>query len=164
MVAALVVFLPGTVLAVAVLELAAGQMVSGSSRLVSGAMQLALLTFGIIAGIQAVGVSTQLIFSGSSDLLGDWAPWLGVLVFAVGRDGGELGAAPVVPRPDARPLRGVGGPSGGERHLRRLRERVRGSAGHDPGRRLGLTPALRHAAPRVCSCQGSGCSSPGPWG
>jgi uncharacterized membrane protein YjjP (DUF1212 family) len=84
MVAALVVFLPGTTLATAVLELAAGQMVSGSSRLVSGAMQLALLTFGIIAGIQAVGVSTRLVFSGSSDVLGDWAPWLGVLVFAAG--------------------------------------------------------------------------------
>jgi uncharacterized membrane protein YjjP (DUF1212 family) len=84
MVASLVVFLPGTTLTTAVLELAAGQMVSGSSRLVAGVMQLALLAFGIIAGIQAVGASSSLVFSGSGDLLGDWAPWLGVLVFAGG--------------------------------------------------------------------------------
>ena len=49
------------------LELAAGQMVSGSSRLVSGVMQLALLAFGIVAGIEAVGVPTSEVFSGSGD-------------------------------------------------------------------------------------------------
>ncbi len=59
-------------------------MVSGSSRLVAGVMQLALLAFGIIAGIQAVGVSSLPVFSDSANVLGDWAPWLGVLVFAVG--------------------------------------------------------------------------------
>jgi uncharacterized membrane protein YjjP (DUF1212 family) len=84
MVAALVVFLPGSTLTTAVLELAEGQAVSGSSRLVAGAMQLALLAFGIIAGIQAVGVSARAVFSGSSAVLGEWAPWLGVLVFAMG--------------------------------------------------------------------------------
>ena len=55
MVASLIVFLPGTTLTTAVLELAAGQMVSGASRLVSGVVQLALLSFGILAGIEAVG-------------------------------------------------------------------------------------------------------------
>jgi len=84
MVASLVVFLPGATLTTAVLELAAGQMISGSARLVTGVMQLALLTFGILAGIQAVGVSTSRVFSGSPHLLGEWAPWLGVLVFACG--------------------------------------------------------------------------------
>jgi uncharacterized membrane protein YjjP (DUF1212 family) len=84
MVAALVVFLPGAALTTAVLELTAGQTVSGSSRLVAGAMQLALLAFGILAGIEAVGVPSARVFSGSSELLGDWGPWLGVLVFAVG--------------------------------------------------------------------------------
>jgi uncharacterized membrane protein YjjB (DUF3815 family) len=43
-----------------------------------------LLTFGILAGIEAVGVSSAQVFSGSPELLGDWAPWLGVLVFAGG--------------------------------------------------------------------------------
>jgi uncharacterized membrane protein YjjP (DUF1212 family) len=84
MVASLVVFLPGAALTTAVLELAAGQMISGASRLVSGVMQLALLAFGIVAGIQAVGVSTAQVFLESEDLLGEWAPWLGVFVFATG--------------------------------------------------------------------------------
>ena len=84
MVASLVVFLPGAALTTAILELAAGQIISGSSRLVSGLMQLTLLAFGIAAGIGAIGVPAREVFSGSGKLLGGWAPWLGVLVFAVG--------------------------------------------------------------------------------
>jgi uncharacterized membrane protein YjjP (DUF1212 family) len=84
MVASLVVFLPGAALTTAVLELAAGQMVSGSSRLVSGGVQLALLSFGILAGIEAVGIPSSLVLFGRADLLGAWSPWLGVVVFAVG--------------------------------------------------------------------------------
>ncbi|MET0910340.1 MAG: threonine/serine exporter family protein [Ilumatobacteraceae bacterium] len=84
MVASLVVFLPGAALTTAVLELAAGQMVSGSSRLVSGAVQLALLAFGILAGIELVGISAPQVLGASNDLIGDWSPWLGVLVFAAG--------------------------------------------------------------------------------
>ncbi len=84
MVASLVVFLPGATLTTAVLELAAGQMVSGASRLVSGCVQLALLSFGILAGIEAVGVPSSRVLFGREDLIGSWAPWLGVLVFAIG--------------------------------------------------------------------------------
>jgi uncharacterized membrane protein YjjP (DUF1212 family) len=84
MVASLVVFLPGAALTTAVLELAAGQMISGASRLVSGGVQLALLAFGILAGIEAVGIPRSRVLFGSEALLGRWSPWLGVLVFAVG--------------------------------------------------------------------------------
>ena len=84
MVAALVVFLPGATLTTAVLELAAGQMVSGASRLVSGCVQLALLSFGILAGIEAVGIPSSRVLFGREELIGSWAPWLGVFVFAVG--------------------------------------------------------------------------------
>jgi uncharacterized membrane protein YjjP (DUF1212 family) len=84
MVASLVVFLPGSTLTTAVLELAAGQMVSGSSRLVTGCVQLALLAFGILAGIEAVGISRSRVLFGQEELLGAWSPWLGVLVFALG--------------------------------------------------------------------------------
>jgi uncharacterized membrane protein YjjP (DUF1212 family) len=84
MVAALVVFLPGAALTTAVLELAAGQMISGASRLVAGGVQLALLAFGILAGIEAVGVARTRILFGNEELLGEWSRWLGVLVFAVG--------------------------------------------------------------------------------
>jgi uncharacterized membrane protein YjjP (DUF1212 family) len=84
LVASLVVFLPGAALTTAVLELAAGQMVSGSARLVSGVVTLALLAFGILAGIQIVDVPPELVFLDADDLLGSWAPWVGVLVFAFG--------------------------------------------------------------------------------
>ena len=59
-------------------------MISGSSRLVWATMQLGLIAFGIVAGVSAAGVPPERAFSSSDALLGDWAPWLGVLVFAVG--------------------------------------------------------------------------------
>jgi uncharacterized membrane protein YjjP (DUF1212 family) len=83
-VASLVVFLPGAALTTAVLELSAGQIVSGASRLVAGAVQLALLAFGILAGVEAVGVSSSLVLTVGGQRLGGWVPWLGVLVFGVG--------------------------------------------------------------------------------
>jgi uncharacterized membrane protein YjjP (DUF1212 family) len=84
MIAALAVFLPGAALTTAVLELARGDMIAGSSRLVWSAVQLMLLAFGIVAGIEAVGVSSSSAFSSADAVLGAWAPWLGVLVFASG--------------------------------------------------------------------------------
>jgi uncharacterized membrane protein YjjB (DUF3815 family) len=84
MIAALAVFLPGAALTTSVLELARGDMIAGSSRLVWSSVQLMLLAFGIVAGIEAVGVSASQAFSSADRALGDWAPWLGVLVFAVG--------------------------------------------------------------------------------
>jgi len=84
MIASLVVFIPGVALTTAFLELTEGQMVAGSSRLVWGGTQLGLLAFGIVAGIGMAGVPAQQAFSSSDALLGSWAPWLGVLVFAVG--------------------------------------------------------------------------------
>jgi uncharacterized membrane protein YjjP (DUF1212 family) len=84
MIAALVVFLPGVALTTAFLELTEGQMVAGSSRLVWGGTQLGLLAFGIVAGIGAVGVPPARALSSSDAVLGWWAPWLGVLVFALG--------------------------------------------------------------------------------
>ena len=133
MVASLVVFLPGATLTTAVLELAAGQMVSGSSRLVSGCVQLALLSFGILAGIEAVGIPSSRVLFGREELLGAWSPWLGVLVFAAGVIGGPLGAAEVLPRPARRALRGVDRPGPRQRGLRRLCERA-GRRDRDDGR------------------------------
>ena len=83
-IASLVVFIPGVALTTAFLELTEGQMVAGSSRLVWGGTQLGLLAFGIVVGIGMVGVPAERAFSSSDALLGSWAPWLGVLVFAVG--------------------------------------------------------------------------------
>jgi uncharacterized membrane protein YjjP (DUF1212 family) len=78
---ALVSFLPGATLTIATIELATGQMVSGASRLVWGVSQLLLLTFGVFVGLSLVTMPASV---GPTDRLGSWAPWVGVLVVAVG--------------------------------------------------------------------------------
>jgi uncharacterized membrane protein YjjP (DUF1212 family) len=85
MIAPLVTFLPGAALTMGTAEIAAKEMVAGSSRLISGSLQLLLLAFGIVAGAQLVGEPSQAqLITDSSSLLGWWAPWVGVLVFGVG--------------------------------------------------------------------------------
>ena len=130
-VASLVVFLPGATLTTAVLELAAGQIVSGASRLVAGAVQLALLAFGILAGVEAVGVSSSLVLSVGGQRLGDWAPWLGVLVFAVGVTTHPLGTAAGASGAARRAVHRVDRAADRQRRARRIRERVRGRGGDD---------------------------------
>ena len=78
---ALVTFLPGAALTMATVELASGSMLSGSSRLVYGLQRLMLLTFGIALGVELAGLP---VGTGDATPLGAWAPWVGVLVFAVG--------------------------------------------------------------------------------
>ena len=71
-------------LTTATVELASGEMVGGASRLVFGAVQMLLLAFGIVAGAQLVGLPSEAVLGDSSaNLLGWWAPWLGVVVFGV---------------------------------------------------------------------------------
>src|SRR5918993_2058625 len=74
-VASLIAFVPGATLTNSVLELGSGEMVAGSSRLVSGLVELALLAFGILAGIQAVGLPATNVLSDPTAPLGAWAPW-----------------------------------------------------------------------------------------
>jgi uncharacterized membrane protein YjjB (DUF3815 family) len=84
-IAPLVTFLPGAALTMGVVELSAGELITGSSRLVAGTLQLLLLAFGILAGSHLVESSPGAgIVEHPRDLLGAWAPWLGVLVFGVG--------------------------------------------------------------------------------
>ena len=80
----LVTFLPGAALTIATVELAAGQMVSGASRLVSGLVQLLLLAFGILAASALFELSGEVLADNPVNRLGWWAPWLGVIVFALG--------------------------------------------------------------------------------
>ena len=83
LVAPLVILLPGALLTTAVIELSTGQIMSGSSRLAAGAMQLVLLAFGIVAAGALVGVpSIQL--DAAAQPLGPAAPWIGVALFGVG--------------------------------------------------------------------------------
>jgi uncharacterized membrane protein YjjP (DUF1212 family) len=78
----LVTLLPGAALTIATIELAAGSVISGSTRLVSGLERLLLLTFGIAMGIEVAGLPD--VHARTSATLGVWAPWVGVLVFGVG--------------------------------------------------------------------------------
>jgi len=81
----LVTFLPGSLLTTATLDLAADEVISGASRLVAGTMQLVLLSFGIVAGAQIAGIPPDLaITNEAQNTLGEWAPWLGVVVFGIG--------------------------------------------------------------------------------
>jgi hypothetical protein len=85
MVAPLVTFLPGAALTMAVVELSAGAMVTGASRLVAGALQLVLLSFGIVGAATVVGLpSTDELVDDPANLIGWWAPWIGVLLVGIG--------------------------------------------------------------------------------
>jgi uncharacterized membrane protein YjjP (DUF1212 family) len=85
LVAPLIGFLPGAALTTATVELASGEMVAGASRLVYGGLQLALLTFGVLAGSHLAGLpSSDALADQPANLLGWWAPWVGVLVFGAG--------------------------------------------------------------------------------
>ncbi|SLM00715.1 MULTISPECIES: threonine/serine exporter ThrE family protein [unclassified Actinoplanes] len=85
MVAPLVTFLPGAMLTMGVVELSAYEMVTGSSRLVAGSLQLLLLAFGIIGAAHVVGVPAPAAPSDVvANTVGWWAPWLGPLVVGVG--------------------------------------------------------------------------------
>jgi uncharacterized membrane protein YjjP (DUF1212 family) len=85
MIAPLVTFLPGAALTMSVVELSAGEMITGASRLVAGTLQLLLLAFGITAATQVVKLPTaDVLIDSPQNLIGWWAPWLGVLIVGVG--------------------------------------------------------------------------------
>ena len=83
LIAPLVTFLPGGALTTATVELAEGEMIAGASRLVFGGVQLLLLAFGIVAGAELVGLPREQLVDEQANLLGWWAPWLGVVVFGI---------------------------------------------------------------------------------
>ena len=81
---ALVTFIPGGLLTTAVIELATGQMISGASRFVYGPLQLVLLSLGIVAGLQLVGIPAVTVAETGTSVIGAIVPWIGVLIFGVG--------------------------------------------------------------------------------
>jgi uncharacterized membrane protein YjjP (DUF1212 family) len=78
---ALVTLLPGTALTIGSMELASGEMVSGTSRLVYGLNVLLLLAFGILLGGHLIGLPSK---EPSVAALGWWAPWVGVVLVGIG--------------------------------------------------------------------------------
>jgi uncharacterized membrane protein YjjP (DUF1212 family) len=84
LIAPLAYFLPGAAITLAVIELSTHQMVSGSSRLITGFMRIAQLAFGILIAAQVTGIGDSNLVDNPANLLGAWAPWLGVVVYALG--------------------------------------------------------------------------------
>jgi uncharacterized membrane protein YjjP (DUF1212 family) len=80
----LAVLLPGALIVTGMSELAAGAMVAGTARLVFGSVQLLLFTFGLLAAVRIVGVSTADLSNVRVDDFGWWAPWAGLLLLGVG--------------------------------------------------------------------------------
>lgn len=81
----LIYFLPGVTLTTGLYELASGELVSGSSRIIYGTMILFLLIFGVIMGIQINGFPQQdFLLAQSTSALEYTAPYLGVLIFGIG--------------------------------------------------------------------------------
>jgi uncharacterized membrane protein YjjP (DUF1212 family) len=84
-IASLVTFLPGGILAVATMDLAYGDVVSGASRFVTGIAQLMFLMLGIMAAVSLTGLpAAKLAGPEAAKQLGIWAGWLGVLLFGLG--------------------------------------------------------------------------------
>ena len=81
----LVTFLPGAMLAFGLVELTFGDMISGSSRLSTGIVQLVLLAFGLTAGALLVGYRPDNLLDGSRELAVPlWKSAAGVIVFGIG--------------------------------------------------------------------------------
>jgi len=81
----LITFLPGAMVTTGMIELAYGDMVSGTSRLVTGLVQLVLLAFGFAAGALVVGYSAANLVEANIELVASpFAPWIGVVTFGVG--------------------------------------------------------------------------------
>jgi uncharacterized membrane protein YjjP (DUF1212 family) len=80
----LVTFLPGSMLTLGMVELAYGDMVSGSSRLVTGFIQLVLLAFGLAVGAILVGAGHVNFPPAPPAVVMWWVEWAGVIVFGIG--------------------------------------------------------------------------------
>jgi uncharacterized membrane protein YjjP (DUF1212 family) len=80
----LVTLLPGGILTTGIQELAAGDMVAGSSRLVYGIAQLIFLVFGIVAALTVTEVPASTALLSTHARLGEYGPWIGVLLLSVG--------------------------------------------------------------------------------
>lgn len=80
----LIIFLPGMALTISVIELAYGNVVSGSTRLVAGFAQLILLAFGIVGGFKAFGTGLPVTAYPEAARLPQWLPWLGLPIFGWG--------------------------------------------------------------------------------
>lgn len=80
----LVVFLPGAAITTGTMELAAGQTISGASRLVEGLVDLMLLAFGIVAAAALVGTPASDLLDRPVERLGMWTVPVALIAIAIG--------------------------------------------------------------------------------
>jgi uncharacterized membrane protein YjjP (DUF1212 family) len=80
----LVIFLPGSLLTVGMIELASKHILSGSARLIYGAAVLILLFTGISIGLVISGLPRVLVSAYEAVYFPWWAPLLGTLLFGLG--------------------------------------------------------------------------------
>lgn len=83
--APIITLIPGVGLTRGTQELANGQIMSGSARLVNAVVQILVLTFGVLVGAQLAPIDTYEFGDLTETLLPWWAAWIGVLVFAIGQ-------------------------------------------------------------------------------
>jgi uncharacterized membrane protein YjjP (DUF1212 family) len=79
---ALVAILPGMALTTGAMELADSQIISGSSRLIYGIAQLALLVFGVMLGMHIAG--SVITPRAPSAAMGPWSLYLSIVIVAIG--------------------------------------------------------------------------------
>jgi len=82
--APLVILIPGATITTGVVELAAGDVVSGGGRVVSGLIMWATLAVGIAAGAAVVGVPAGVADEAPADAVPGWAVWPAIVVLALG--------------------------------------------------------------------------------
>ncbi|WP_409483019.1 threonine/serine exporter ThrE family protein [Arsenicicoccus dermatophilus] len=80
----LAVLLPGGLLVTGLSELAAGEMVAGSSRLIFGATQVLLFSLGVGAAAVLLSADSTMLLNVRADDLGWWAAILGLLLLTSG--------------------------------------------------------------------------------
>ncbi|CAJ1502397.1 threonine/serine ThrE exporter family protein [[Mycobacterium] burgundiense] len=80
----LAMFLPGAAITLAIIELTSRDVISGSSRLIAGFVQIVQLAFGIVIAAQVFGLDESQLSPEAINKIGPWAPWLGVVVYALG--------------------------------------------------------------------------------
>lgn len=83
LVAPIAVLLPGATIVTGLVELAAGSMVAGTSRLAHGTVQLLLFALGVGGAVALLGTPVELLDPERPVDLGWWAPLLGVMVVTI---------------------------------------------------------------------------------
>jgi uncharacterized membrane protein YjjP (DUF1212 family) len=81
---AVVVLLPGATLIASMIELASGDVLAGSSRLIYAVMVLLSMAFGFVLAIELAGLPNAQLADLTAQQTPAWVPWPGAALFALG--------------------------------------------------------------------------------